>query len=443
MALLGPILLAALSIAGLLGFMMLVRRRAEAACWSAELQRKIVHVVTGLFAICLPYVFSENWPVYLLLGLAVLAMAAMRLPALRSKGAGAALHSVERQSYGDFLIVAAVGLVLLLSQRDPLLYILPLAVLTLGDAAAALAGSAYGRRFIAVEDGQKSLEGSAVLFLVTVILSMTCLLLLSGISRENVVILAFLIATFSTFVEADSWRGFDNLFLPLAVLIILREHRTSSAEDLITLFATYLGALALFHATARRFGLPTQIARAYLAAIFLLLSVTATQNVVFCVLMLLLHLVAERKSPSASAHPELDAVAALAALSFGWLAAGNATGFNALDAFGASLAGICVGLTMLAMSGLGLGTRLAAFLGLGVAMPPVWNWLMDFNPAEKHWAPQAGLVMIASVALVGMATVTRPGVFYRYRMPRLGVLAVLLPALAYAISAATFEGGKL
>ncbi|PRY24867.1 hypothetical protein CLV78_10239 [Aliiruegeria haliotis] len=441
MAVLGPVVMAALSIAVLLWVMAQVRRNAEVNGWSAEVQRKIIHVATGLYAICLPILFAEDWPVYLLLGLTVVAMAAMRLPALRSSGASAALHSVDRQSYGDFLLAAAVALVFLLSHRDPLLYVLPLAVLTLGDAAAALAGSAYGKRFFAVEDGHKSLEGSAVLFLVTVILSMTCLLLLSEIPRVNVVILAFLIATFSTLVEADSWRGFDNLFLPLAVLIILREHATGSTMDLAILFTTYLCALVLFHAAARQFGMTNHVARVYLAAIFLLLSVTATQNVVFCVLMLLLHLVAERKAPSASAHPELDAVTTLAVLSFGWLAAGNATGFNALDAFGACLAGVCMGLAMLAMSGESVRLRMAVFLGLGLAMPPLWIWLMGFNPPEKHWIPRAGWIMAANVGLVGLATLSRPAAFGRHRMTRIGALAVLAPAFAYATYAATFEGG--
>lgn len=442
MELAGPILVIAISIGGLLGFMVLVRRRAEVDGWGAEVQRKLVHVATGLYAIALPWLFAEDWPVYFVLGLTLVAMAAMRLPSLRSRGAGAALHSVDRRSWGDFLFVAAVALVFLLSQRDPLLYVLPLAVLALGDAAAALAGSTYGRRFFAVEGGFKSLEGSVVLFLVTIILAMVCLLLLSDIPRENVVILAFLLATFSTLVEADSWHGFDNLFLPLAVLIILREHGASSGLDLLILCATYLLALLVFRELARRFGLTPHVARVYLAAIFLLLSVTATQNAVFCVVMLVLHLVAERRAPSASSHPELDAVATLAVAGFGWLAVGHATGFNALDAFGASVAAMCAALAVLALAGSGIVPKLAGIAALAVVLPLTWNALMAFNPSEKHWLPNPGLIMLASALLAGGVALCRPDILARHRMVRIGALALLMPTLAFAVFAATFDGGN-
>ena len=41
---------------------------------------------------------------------------------------------------------------------EPVLYVLPLAVLTLSDAAAALAGSSYGRMRYTIEEGQKSIK---------------------------------------------------------------------------------------------------------------------------------------------------------------------------------------------------------------------------------------------------------------------------------------------
>ncbi|MFD0980451.1 hypothetical protein [Tropicimonas aquimaris] len=432
MQLLGPLLVAVAAILGLLGFMTLVRRRAEAAGWSAEVQRKLVHVATGLFAICLPFLFAENWPVYMLLGFTVLVMAAMRAPILRGSGASAALHSVDRQSYGDFLLAAAVALVLLLSQRDPLLYVLPLAVLTLGDAAAALAGSTYGRRHFTVEDGVKSVEGSAILFMVTVILSMVCLLLLSEIPRQNVVILGFLIATLGTLVEADSWRGFDNLFLPLAVLIILREHGASPTSELLALAIVFAGAFALFHMLADRLGLSRHVARVYLLAIFLLLSVTAMQNTVLPLAMLVLHVLAERRTPSADRHPELDAVAALAVLSFGWLAAGHATGLNALDFFGATMAGLCIALAALALARAALVLRLGGLALLAAGLWAFWLWLIQANLAAKHWAPNVGLLLLATLALCGLAALRWPGAFHRQRMARLAGLSVALPALTYA-----------
>lgn len=433
MAIAGPILMALASIAGLLGVMDLARRKAVADGWSPEVQRKLVHVATGLYAICLPLLFAEDWPVLLLLGLTLLVMAAMRLPALRKAGAGAMLHSVERRSYGDFMLAIAVGLVFLLSDRDPLLYTLPLAVLTLGDAAAALAGSAYGRTRFAVAGGTKSLEGSVMLFLVTVILSMVCMLLLSDIPRANVVILAVLVGVFSTMVEADSWYGFDNLFLPLAVLVLVGEHRVDAPSHLVGLAIVFSLSLVVFFALADRLRAPRPVARVYLLAAFLLLSVTSIQNAVFPLAMLAMHFIVERRAPSDGTHPALDAVAALAVLSFGWLAAGNTTGLNAIVFLSAAMAGMVVALVGLALGAAPAPRRIAGLALAAAGTVPLWLWLMSFNAPNQLWMPRPVLLLAATIALSGLATLLAPGLFQRHRMLRLSVSSVSLPAISYIV----------
>ena len=137
-------------ILGLLGVMAGLSHIARKHAWHPEVARKIVHVAASGIAIPLPWVFPDAWPVWLLLGLSLAAMLAMRTPLLA--GPGRALHSVERRSWGDVLLVISVGLVLLLHRGEPVLYILPLLVLALGDAAAALTGSTYGRTFYLTED---------------------------------------------------------------------------------------------------------------------------------------------------------------------------------------------------------------------------------------------------------------------------------------------------
>lgn len=427
----GPILVALASVGGLLGLMELARRKAVADGWSPEVQRKLVHVATGLYAICLPHLFADDWPVLVLLGLTLIVMAAMRLPALRKSGAGALLHSVERRSYGDFMLAVAVGLVFLLSDRDPLLYTLPLAVLTLGDAAAALAGTGYGRTRFTVADGTKSLEGSVMLFLVTVILSMVCLLLLSDTPRANVVSLAILIAAFSTMVEADSWRGFDNLFLPLAVLILVSEHRADAPSHLIGLAIIFALSLVAFYALADRLGAPRHGARVYLLAAFLLLSVTSLQNAVFPLAMLALHLVTERRAPSTDTHPALDAVAALAVLSFAWLAAGNTFGLNAITFLGATMAGLVVALAALALDSAPTPRRLIGLALAAAVTVPLWLWLMSFNSPSQLWMPKPAVLLTATIALSGLAAALAPGAFRHLRMLRLTVLSATLPAVTY------------
>jgi len=51
------------SVAILLGLMAAVRQAARHVGLSAEVQRKLVHMGTGIYALSLPWLFPERWPV--------------------------------------------------------------------------------------------------------------------------------------------------------------------------------------------------------------------------------------------------------------------------------------------------------------------------------------------------------------------------------------------
>jgi hypothetical protein len=60
-------------------------------------------------------------------------------------------------------------------------------------------------------------EGSAVFFLITLLISIICLMLMTPLPPLNILVISMMVAGFGTLVEAASWRGFDNLFLPLGL----------------------------------------------------------------------------------------------------------------------------------------------------------------------------------------------------------------------------------
>ncbi|NIP96155.1 MAG: cytidylyltransferase, partial [Akkermansiaceae bacterium] len=98
--------------------------------------------------------------VQILAGLAFLALAALRLvPALR-RSLGSTLHDVSRSSIGDLLFPLAIAILFTLSHHDPVLYLVPLLLLTIADAAGALAGIRYGKTRFGTSEGFKSVEGS-------------------------------------------------------------------------------------------------------------------------------------------------------------------------------------------------------------------------------------------------------------------------------------------
>lgn len=339
------------------GLLAVVRWQARAMDFSAEVQRKLIHIATGLFALTYPWLFADRWPVFLLLGACIIVLIVLRLPGLQRGGLGDTLHAVERRSYGDFLLAIAIGTVFLLADGRAVLYVLPLAILTLSDAAAALTGSAYGRKFFAVEDGVKSIEGSVTFFVTSFCLSMIFLLLLSDTPRVNVITLAAIVAAFGTLVEADSWRGFDNFFVPAGLMVFLEGHLHTEPLQLFGIMAGFGLAIWVALALAPRLGLTVHTARVYVIAGFLLLSVVDPAYAVLPLLVFLAHGVCTRMNPCDAKHPELDTVAAVAMLSFFWLVLGRNTNVFSIEVYG---------LTALAMA-LSYMTLAAAPRGLGIA----------------------------------------------------------------------------
>jgi phytol kinase len=208
----------------------------------SEVLRKLAHLGTGLLAISFPWIFHSPQPVLLICSLALLLLGAIVfVPAIRAR-LGASLHSVGRSSRGDFYFPIAVAILFWLAHGDKLLYLIPLLVLTLADAVAAVLGSIYVKMPYEGIGGSKSVEGSVAFFTMAFFAVHVPLLLASQLSRPQTLLMALDIALVVTLLEAVSWRGLDNLVIPFGVLLLLHVYAT-----LPVLFLVYrlVGALIL------------------------------------------------------------------------------------------------------------------------------------------------------------------------------------------------------
>lgn len=428
------IALALCSVLALMGLMAIVRYFANAFQIGPELQRKLVHIGTGLYALTLPFLFPDKWPVYFLVAVTLVVMLILRLPNSRL---GATLHSVERQSYGDFLLAISVGACLFLANGELFLYVLPIAVLTLADAAAALTGSAYGTRFFQIEEGEKSIEGSVVFFMVTLLLAIICLMLMTPFAPLNIILLSFMVAGFGTLVEAASWRGFDNLFLPVGLLIFLSAHADSSLGDLIALSAFFVLSIIAFKVMAPQFGLNSHAAHVYTTAVFLLLAVTEFQNTVFPILVLVAHAWSRSAAPCQSKFPDLDIVAGLALVSFGSLILGNAVGLTAISFYGIVAMGLMMTCCCIALSARPATVRLTGVIALGLAMLVVRQAVVTLNPDTANWNGPMWPVVLTCLALTATVPLIWPRAFLTYRVLKAIALALLVPLPYYLYSIQT------
>jgi phytol kinase len=260
------LLLSAAKIAGsvilLAGVLWGVSRLAKLAQLDPEVGRKLVHISLGLYCLTFPFVFDEAWEVGATCGLALLVFMLARGVARKSLGGG--LHAVERKSYGELLFAISVALLFWLkdghfisntmhNKAPPgeILYLLPILVLTLCDAASALVGSRYGRRVFQIEEGKKSVEGVVVFAVTAWLLSLIAFLLLTDIGRGEAVLLAFIVAVFGALLEAASWRGLDNLFIPLGLYFLLANLLYMGAGGLSALATVFLLLLIALLLVAR------------------------------------------------------------------------------------------------------------------------------------------------------------------------------------------------
>jgi phytol kinase len=114
-----------------------------------------------------------------------------------------------------------------------MLFCIPLLLLGLADAAAALVGIRYGLTQYHTSEGLKSAEGSVAFFACAFLIVHLPLLLCTDVDRVESVLIAVLLAWLATLFEAVAWGGLDNLVLPLASFLLLRMYLPMTVTDLL------------------------------------------------------------------------------------------------------------------------------------------------------------------------------------------------------------------
>jgi len=206
-----------------------------------ESVRKLLHVVSGLLTLSFPFLFSDVWPVLLLTSSSAILIAAMKWLRPVQAQLGSVVGGKDRSTLGEIYFPIAVAIVFWLSHgRSPLLFCIPIVVLTLADATGALIGIRYGRtRYVGAA---KSLEGSVAFAIVAFFCIDVPLTLWSDVGRVETLLIAATLALLVMLLEGAAWRGLDNLFVPLGVFFVLRSWLDLGVE---ALFARFLVTVAL------------------------------------------------------------------------------------------------------------------------------------------------------------------------------------------------------
>lgn len=382
-----------------------------------ELKRKIVHVLTGLVSLSFPWLFSSALPVIIMIACSLLTMAALRSPWLKTHAVSTVLHDVQRKSFGEFYLLISVGLLFTLYfGREAVLYVLPLAIIALSDTASALIGTRYGRKHFTISDGQKSIEGGVAFFTVTLLVSLIVLMLLTNAPDINIIALSVLLAGFTTAVESDSWRGLDNIFVPVGAHILLARLLYLSPQELCFALLILGVAIIVMHKLGPLFRLTPHMSRAYTLLILLILSPSPNAEILFILLAIGAHLLARRTSPADNPNMDMEMIGMTSAVAMMWLFLDRISGMEAHPLFNLSFAG-------------------AVVIFMGVFFLRGWRILTPVIAVIicLLYTREISMVPIISLSLCTVVVMVMPKFFSRYRAVKAYSFAVIVPLITYAI----------
>lgn len=187
-----------------------------------EYSRKVAHVIATLATLPFPYLFSSHWYV---LGLALLFFAVLWFTQ-GSKHLNS-IHDINRPSIGSYLLPVAIYCTFLIYTYigDPVMYILPITILAICDPVAAISGMSMKKHNRSLSlpgiPSKKTVAGSMAFFLSSGLISVVLLSWGQEGSIIKVVYVSVIIAFVGTLAELFSWRGSDNLTIPLSIQLVL------------------------------------------------------------------------------------------------------------------------------------------------------------------------------------------------------------------------------
>jgi phytol kinase len=186
--------------------------------YSVDFTRKFIHIAVGMWAYGTVLLFERR--VFAIIPpLSFVAVNAFSY----WQGTFKAMETGEKGQLGTiYFPISFTALIWLLWGR-PHLVVASLMPMTWGDALAAVLGRRFGRRSYTIVGSTRSLEGSAVMFLVGWVATLIPLLLLapSPLGPLAALTAAAVTALGAALIEALSPWGIDNLTVPAASALIL------------------------------------------------------------------------------------------------------------------------------------------------------------------------------------------------------------------------------
>ncbi|MGZ6005188.1 MAG: hypothetical protein ACXWLH_03470 [Candidatus Saccharimonadales bacterium] len=178
-----------------------------------ELGRKFVHISVGCFVASWPFYMSFRSIQMISLAFFVVVLLARKLKVF------AAIHTVDRKSWGDVLFAVGIGLAAVFTKSD-WIFLAAILNLSLADGLAGLIGKRYGKNSnYKVFGYTKSVVGTLTFWLV----SLAILLFVKQLGDINIGLMTLVwLPVLTAIAENIGIYGLDNVLVPLLITMALR-----------------------------------------------------------------------------------------------------------------------------------------------------------------------------------------------------------------------------
>ncbi|MDZ7342611.1 MAG: hypothetical protein ONB27_14725, partial [candidate division KSB1 bacterium] len=208
----------------------LIRKRFKL---SVEATRKFVHIITGLLIALTPLLLTNAMPLLIISGSFVV----INLIAIRKHWLPG-MHATPQVSYGTVFYPASFFILsLLLWHNYKSVLVTAMLIMAIADALAAIVGrSVSSPRLYQISGETKSFQGSLAMFAATFIIvvgGMHLFLPIDGLSIPwaSILWIASIAAIMATVCESISFRGSDNLTVPLGAAFVIHYMVSHAAAD--------------------------------------------------------------------------------------------------------------------------------------------------------------------------------------------------------------------
>jgi uncharacterized protein (TIGR00297 family) len=172
--------------------------------------RKFVHIFTGLLICFVALFLKSNLPIILFATSYIF----VDLWALK-KGKFKSIHP-DKRSYGTlFYAISVLVLAVLFWGENKPLFIITNLIMVIPDAMAALLGEQYARQYFIPLSEKKSVIGAITMYMFSFLIVFVSMAYFYDKSIGQYFIIAFVVSAVATVSELISYRGSDNLSVPL------------------------------------------------------------------------------------------------------------------------------------------------------------------------------------------------------------------------------------